>query len=249
MHSLLSAFLAMTLVLLSGCSCQNPFSNFNCGIPNIFGDDSCDSNERYDVPQAPNVDLPPPVLSVHAEEITAIVQEYSVELRNLKRLHLRHANTYYNESGIHTIQLQYISQDIVELCQARKLIIDIAEGFLGQLNSNCLLVPEFSYGGFFPFNLEIYIHFESYFVKYVDPFYVKWIVMEDGAITFYTADADDNEKKGWHARKESYDTSRNIVLYERLAEDNWKAMHETNKAIFGEKRFWQTNKPPPKHLE
>jgi hypothetical protein len=246
MQSLLPAMLSLTLIFLTSCSSTNPLWVGNWGFGDSVGESLYGQN---DIPDAPDADLPAPVLSVHAEEVTNIVQEYSVELKHLKRVHLQHAHTYYNEGGIHTIQLEYISQDIVELCQARNLIIDISEGFLEKLNSNPILVPEFTNQAFYPFNLEIYICFESYFVKYVDPFYIKWITMEDGVISFYAANADDLEKKGWQAKKESYDTSRNIVFYERMAEDNFKAMHETNRAIFGSKRFWPTYNRPAKVLE
>ena len=236
MHSLLLATLSLALTLLTGCS---SFEAFNS---------NCDSSGINDIPEAPFVDLPNPILSVHAEEVTAIIQDYSVELRMLKRLHLEHANTYYNDEGIHTVQLQYSSQDIINLCQGRKLIIDVSEGLLDKLNSNSLLTPEFTNHAFYPFNLEIYINFESYFTKYIDPFYIKWICMEDSKIMFYTADVDDNDKKCWHSKKESYNTSRDIVLYQRLAEDKFKAMHETNHAIFGEKRFYPNQLDQPQKV-
>ncbi|HEV8052142.1 MAG TPA: hypothetical protein VGP47_06590 [Parachlamydiaceae bacterium] len=230
MHSLMLVIVSLTLTLLTSCSsCWNPFD---------LSFDSNNEAECNDVPEAPYVDLPHPCLSIHAEEITAIVQEYSVELKNRKHLHLEHANTFYNDAGIHTVQMQFISQDIIELCEARKLIIDVSEGMLEQLNSNPLLIPEFANQGFYPFNLEIYINFESYYIKYVDPFYIKWIVMEDAQILYYTGDVNDNDKNGWHYRKESYNTSRNIVLYQRLAEDRYKAMHEADRSVFGDKRFY-----------
>lgn len=211
------------MITLTGCASFQPFG----WAP--FGNH---------VPEAPEVDLPSPMLSIHSEEITAIVQDYTVELRALKRLHLLHANTYYNERGIQAIQLQFHSQDIINLCQARKLIIDISEGLLEKLNSNSLLTPETENYAFYPFNLEIYINFESFYIRYVDPFYIKWVTMEDSEIVFYTGDVDDNDKKCWHSKKESYETSRNIVLYQRAAEDNFKGMTQPNRAIFGDKRFY-----------
>lgn len=240
MHSLMLAIVSLALTLLTGCSsCWNPFdSSCDSCVPFDQSCNSCDRSGNNEVPEAPYVELPAPTLSIHAEEITAIIQEYSVELKNRKRLHLEHANTYYNEEGVQTIQLRYSSQDIIELCEARKLIIDVTEGMLDQLNSNPLLIPEFANQAFYPFNMEIYINFESYFIKYVDPFYIRWITMEDGQILFYTADVNDNDKSAWHYRKESYNTSRNIVLYQRLAEDNYKAMHETDRSVFGDKRFY-----------
>lgn len=237
MHSLFLLTILSSLTFFTSCSCYEFFKG-DC------------ASENYDVPLAPPVDLPAPCLSVHADEITAIVQDYSVELRNLKRLHLEHANTYYNQEGIHTIQLRYISQDIIDLCQARKLIIDVSEGLLDQLNSNTLLIPEFTNHAFYPFNFEIYIDFESYFIRFIDPYNIRWITMEDSKIIFYTADADDNDKNNWHSRTESYNTSRNIVFYQRLAEDKFKALHETNRAIFGDKRFYPNESDVlPKVLE
>jgi hypothetical protein len=237
MHSLLLVIIAFVLTSLTSCTHCDPFQ---------FGSKFF---IRSSVPSAPQVDLPPPLLSVHAEEITAIVQDYSVELRYLKRLHLEHAHTYYNEEGIHTIQLRYISQDILDLCQGRKLIIDVSEGLLDQLNSNSLLVPEFTNHAFYPFNLEIYIDFESYFNRYIDPFNLKWICMEDSKITYYTADVDDNDKKAWHSKRESYNTSRDIVLYQRLAEDKFKAMKEPDRAVFGNKRFYPEEYTPSKIID
>lgn len=234
MHSLMLVSFSLAFSLLTSCSYFEPFHCESSCSP----ESSSSYYGNYDIPGAPDVDLPAPVLSIHAGEVTAIIQDYSVELKYQKHLHLQHANTYYNEQGIHTIQLRYISQDILELCDARKLIIDVSEGMLDQLNSNPVLVPEFTNYAFYPFNLEIYIDFESYFTRYVDPFYIKWISMENAVITYYSADVTDNDKNSWHARKEAYNTSRDIVFYQRLAEDKYKAMHEPNRAIFGNKRFY-----------
>lgn len=243
MHSLMPAIMSLALILLTGCSsCWNLFDS-----PCSECTDCNGQGGSNNVPEAPYVDLPAPKLSIHAEEITAIIQEYSVELKNRKRLHLEHANTYYNDEGIQRIQLRYSSQDIIELCEARKLIIDVTEGMLDQLNSNPLLIPEFANQGFYPFNMEIYVNFESYFIKYVDPYYIRWICLEDGQILFYTGDVKDNEKNAWHYKKESYNTSRNIVLYQRMAEDNYKAMHETDRSIFGDKRFY-AEEPPTRSI-
>jgi hypothetical protein len=218
--------LLLAVVLLTSCSYFDSFTY---------------QKDGSEVPLAPYAQLPKPQLSIHSGEVTAIVQDYAVELQAQKHLHLRHANTYYNEDGIYAIQLRFISQDILELCEARKLIIDVSEGMLEQLNSNPILIPEFTNHAFFPYNLEIYIDFESYFIRYVDPFYVKWIVMEDATINFYTYDVLDTDKKGWHSRKEAYSTSRDIVFYQRMAEDKYQAMHAPDHTIFGNKRLYLNN--------
>lgn len=221
--------LLMTFSLLSGCACFDPF----CW---------CTGNSYFqaEVPPEPDVLLPPPVMSVHVDQVTGIIQELTAELKHARDLHLEQANTYYNEEGIHTIQLKFYSQAIVELCQARMLIVDLVETFLAKLNEDPYLAPEFVDGGFFPHNLEIYINFTSYYNKYVDPYYTKWIFMENGKIVFYTADVDDNDKSCWHTKRESFYTSRDIVYYQRQGEETYRFTHEPLRSIFGSKRFFPT---------
>ena len=229
MSARLPITLALMLCTLTSCGC---FDSCN------FCFDPWSSSNSNDVPGAPDVNLPSPVLSIHAEETTRIIQEMAAELKHARHLHLEQANTYYNEEGIHTVQLKFISQDILELCEARMLMVDLVSTLLDKYNSDPLLFPELSNGGLYPQNLEIYINFESYYIKYVDPFYVKWVCMEDGSISFYTADADDTDKNNWHVKRESFYTSRDIVFYERKGEEAYDKAHGKGKTIFGSKRYY-----------
>lgn len=230
MSAPLPIVLAFILCSLTGCAC---FDSCNwCSNP------WADTDDGYDVPPAPDVNFPPPVLSIHVGETTKIIQEMSAELKHARHLHLQHANTYYNEEGIHTVQLQFISQDILELCEARMLIVDLSETLVAKYNENPLLFHEFAGGSLSPAGLEIYIDFESYYIKYVDPFYVKWLTMEGGFIRFYTQDADDLDKNNWHYRTEAFNTSKDIVYYQRLGEEAYDAAHGRAKSVFGTKRFY-----------
>jgi len=225
---LLLALACFTLLSLTGCSSWD----------SSYSDDRMFSSPENDVPRAPVVDLPPPILSIHSQEITRIIQEVSVNFKHKRHLHLDQAHTYYNEEGIHTIQLEYNTQDLLDPCDARKLIVDLTDTLLTELNQNMYLVPEFPNFAFFPFNFEIYISFESYYARYVDPFYIRYICMEDGTIIYYAADLYDNDKSCWHSRRESYYTSRDIVFYQRLAEDDYKKKHNFDLSlIFGDKRY------------
>lgn len=226
-------FLVNLLLLfsLAGCSCFDSCSFW-------AGGDSSPPKPRYDVPEAPHVDLPNPVLSIHGQEVTAIVQGLSVNFKHSHHLYLDHAYTYYNDAGIQTIQLQYHTQMLVDVCDARKLIIDLSGFLLSALNQNPFLLPEFAHGFFSPYNLEIYIEFESYYLRYVDPYYIKWICMEDGMISYYAADLDDNDKSCWHVRRESYPTSHDIVLYQRIAENTYDLEHQLHTDVFGNKRYY-----------
>lgn len=182
---------------------------------------------------------PPPIPAevFDSAEVTSVVQEFSVEVEHEKNMHLQKAHTYFN-NGIHTIALEFISQSLIEMCDARKLIVDMTESLLGKLNQDYILGPEFSNFPFRPSNLEIYITFESFFGRYVDPYYIAWIGMEDGHISYYIFDPLDNSKNCWHGRHEAYATSREIVVYERQAEQKFEEVHKVDHSVFGNIRYY-----------
>lgn len=179
---------------------------------------------------------PPPQYVLHKEEVTRIVQEFAEEMKEEKDLSLEHAYTCYDNS-IRTVQLQFISQDLIELCEARELIVDMTERLLAKLNQDPILGPDLSNFPFRPSNLEIYITFESYFGKYVDPMYIMWICMEDNSIYFYTFDLLYSPNRCWHVKHESYPTSREIVVYQREAEQKYEETHKIKPSAFGSERY------------
>lgn len=185
------------------------------------------------------VDLPPPVLSIHSQEVTNIIQQVSVEFKhNKQHLNLEDARTFYNEEGIHTIQLTYSTQTLADVCDARVLIVDLVQSLLDNLNSNQYLLPEFPNFAFYPFNFEIMITFQSFYARYIDPYYIRYICMNDGEIAYYSADLLDNDKSCWHVRRESFYTSRDIVFFQRTAEEEYKLLHSPDMSIFGNKRWF-----------
>jgi hypothetical protein len=186
-------------------------------------------------------DIPPPSEIVHSEEMTSVIQDYTVALKYDKHLDLEHANTFYKE-GIKTIQLQFTSQDIIEMCEARQLIVDMTEGLLAKMNQNPVLGPDLANFPFHPSNLEIYITFETYYGKFCDPYHISWISLEDAVVTYYTFDLLDHLKRCWHRRVEPYATSREIVVYEREAERVYDEIHHKNLNIFGPERYYPGQK-------
>lgn len=225
MQTLFQLLVAFTLASLTGCCsfCQSP-----CDIVPV------DNEDGAPPPPLPNS----PIIQVHSPEATAIIQDLSVELEYDKHLHLQQARSYYNDGNLTTIQLQFISQDILGICEARKLIVDVTEDFLARLNQNPVLGQEFASFPFRPSDLELYITFESYYGRYVDPYYVEWLCLEDDRVTFYFFDLPDNSKNCWHARHEVYSASREIVVYQREAERRHDEMRKPNIEVFGNQRYF-----------
>lgn len=184
--------------------------------------------------------VPHGIEDIHSGEVTSIVQDIAVEFKHggkNRHLDLQHAKTCF-DMGIHTIQLDFISQDIIELCDARKIIVDLTEELLARVNQNPILGPELASYPFRSENLELYITYESYFGRYIDPYYIHWIELEDDVVNFYTFDVDDLTKCCWHHRTEPYATVREIVLYEREAEKKYNELHGPKTAVFGAQRYF-----------
>lgn len=178
----------------------------------------------------------PPI--IHTEETTHIVQEFATDMKYKHNIHLERSKTCFIAEGIRTIQMEFISQDLVELCEAREMIVDITEDMLARLNQDTILGPEFANFPIRPDNLEIYIVFESYFGEYVDPRYIYWICMEDGGVDFYTWELQYYDNRCWKCKHESYATSREIVVYQREAEKRYEDMHPPKRSAFGPERYY-----------
>lgn len=219
------ALALLPLIFATGC-CLNPWQPHCC---------------EKDV--AADAELPNTFEIINSSQATAIIQDFAVEMDHKHSLKLQKAKTYY-DGGIHAIQMEFISQDLMEMCEARKLIVDMTEGLLAALNQDPLLAKDIANYPFRPNNLELYITFQSYFGKYVDPYYIHWICMEDGEVDYYLFDLKDNLKNKWHARHETYATSREIVVYEREAERKYQEVHHPKINVFGKQRYFPNDNQP-----
>lgn len=153
---------------------------------------------------------------IDGPEITHAIQHYLAYLKHVKRLRLEDSSVYYRDT-IHTVRMEFISMDVIELCEARELLVDVVEGLLYELNRNPILAPQFIDYPLSSAHLEIFIRFES-FEQYVDPFYVGWVSLEDDIVTFYAWVLNEDGRNIWDYRVEPYFKSREFVLYGREAE-------------------------------
>lgn len=161
------------------------------------------------------------VQKIDASEITYAVQHYMAYLRHVHRLRLEEAAVYYHDT-IHTLRMEFISMDVWEVCDARELLVDVVEGLLHELNNNPVLAPQYLHYPLTADDLEIYIRFESFEMVYVDPYYVTFMSLEHGMVTFYDGNVNDPKQDLWEYRVEPYYKSREFVLYGREAEAMFK---------------------------
>ncbi len=169
------------------------------------------------------------VEKINAEELSRVILTYANELKHEKRMRLEDSKVSYKDH-IHIIHMEFISQDILELKEARELLVDIVEGFLDRLNDDPYLERD-SEGPITADNLEIYVNFQSYFGEYDDQFYVGWMGLNNGSSYFYAFDIKQFEEiDWWHYRSEWYYKSRQFVEIERAAEEGYQAAHPADEA-------------------
>jgi hypothetical protein len=139
-------------------------------------------------------------------------------LRHEKHLRLEDSRVFYTDT-INTVRMEFTSQDVLEVREARFLIVDVVEGLLAELNKNHVIAPQFVKYPLTPDQLEIYINFESFHGIFVDPYYVGYVMLENGTTHFWAFDVKENGRNIWDYRVEPYEKSREFTVYEREAED------------------------------
>ncbi|CRX38750.1 hypothetical protein [Estrella lausannensis] len=151
---------------------------------------------------------------VDNEEMTKIVLTYARDLKKQYKLKLHDSRMYYNDS-IYKLRLDFTSQQISDLCEARFVLVDIVEGYLKRINENSILRGQIANRPFSANNIEVHVTFTSFYVKLDDPMYVQSMILEDGTAFFFNAELGQRTSEYWHKRIEPYSKTLQIVNIER----------------------------------
>lgn len=165
---------------------------------------------------------PPIVRDYDSDAFTSVTLHQAARLAHKHRWYLDDAWISYDEAGIvHRIRLQYRTQNILELQEARAMLVDLVEEYLETLNANPLAQMNLE-EGFSADNLLIYVDFQTYWGLYGDPLYIGWMVLEDGLVYYYDFDVKNRNVDYWYSRIESYNKSKEVVRIERESEESYK---------------------------
>jgi hypothetical protein len=178
--------------------------------------------------------LPPNLPPDNRQEVTWVVERLMAKWRymNHKRLRLEHAYVYYNTENFTGLRLEISSQEILEIRDARDLLVDLTDDLLRSINNDPIIADELALGQLSADDLNIEINFESFFGIYVDPFYVGCIKLHHGMAHYYAFDL--KGAKGWyvwHSRVEPFEKTREISLIERAAAEDYKREVEATYGI------------------
>jgi hypothetical protein len=166
---------------------------------------------------------------LNTEEIVWLVQRVAVKFKHECFLRHEHSRTLYDASGFTRIGMQFSTQDILEVDDARGLLVDFVEFLLGEINRDPLLCGQLAAYPFTADRLDIIILCESFLPEYIDPYYVGCIKLKHGYSYFYAADEKDETIYSWHSRVEPYEKSRELIMLERAAEREYRQAHPDKK--------------------
>lgn len=156
---------------------------------------------------------------VDSDEMTWIVQKVAAKWKHqdYRRIRLEHSHASYSDTFTQ-VHLEFSSQEILEVDQARNLLVDMTEDLLREINTNAIIADELSPYPFSADQLHIEINFETYIGEYVDPYYIGCVELKNGFAYYYAFDEKDQDWYNWHARVESYSKTREVSMLSRAAE-------------------------------
>lgn len=162
----------------------------------------------------------PWVKKIDSEEMSKIVINFSTKMKIDKHLELEDSWTAYDDY-ITKICLQYSSQRVLTVYDARLLMVELVEEFLYRLNNNTVVSYELDHFPFTADDLDVKITFESFYGRFIDELYVGLAWLQAGCVHFYAFDRKNYSLIGidWnHDRFEPYTKSRELALIKRQAD-------------------------------
>lgn len=164
------------------------------------------------------------VQKIDSTAFSEVIIPYAMELARTSRLRYEDGKVYYNDN-VQRVRLIFSTQNILELCEARELMVDVVEGFLTRLNGDPSIGVNFDHYPITAEDLEIYFSYESYYIEYIDPTYLAWMSLHDGTARYYTGLLKDFRKDFWFARVEPYAKTLEYVRIQRQAEEQYMMQH------------------------
>ena len=162
---------------------------------------------------------------LNTEEVVWLVQRAATKFKHEKTLRHEHSRVLFDSTGFTRLGIQFSTQDILEVNEARALLVDFVEYILGEINRDPLLCGQLAAYPFSAERLDVIILCESLYQQYLDPFYIGCIKLKRGTSYFYAADAADQNIYSWHSRVEPYYKSREFIMLERAAEKEYQKEH------------------------
>lgn len=170
------------------------------------------------------------------DQIMYQVARTQTKFAHEKRLKLENSLVFY-DGCVTKIRLDFSTMALLELCEARELLVDIVEDFLKRVNSDSILTSRLCQRYLSPDHLQIEIDFKSWMGRLMDMDYIGWVSLKNGCAGYYAFDMMSQNLDWWHRRNETYAESRAVVMNMREAEKEWKEAQDKNPSAFDDERY------------
>lgn len=166
------------------------------------------------------VGIGPWVKKIDSEELSRIVINFATKMKIDKHLELEDSWAAYDDY-ILKMCLEFSSQRLLTLYDARLLLVEVVEELLYRLNNNTIISFELDHFPFTARDLDIKINFESFYGRYIDELYIGLVWLQAGCVHYYAFDRKDPSLNGidWdHHRFEPYTKARELALIKKQAD-------------------------------
>jgi hypothetical protein len=183
---------------------------------------SCSQNYSYDD------NWPVLVQKVDVNSFSEVIIPYATELGHTHRLRFEDSKVYYDDFA-QRFRVIWSTQQIVEICEARDLIVTVVEGLLKRLNANSQVIAAFDHYPITSDDLELYFFYSSGFVEYVDPTYTAFLSLHDGTVRYINGLIKNTRNDWWDSRTETYDEAYRFAMLARSSEKAYIDAHKPKK--------------------
>lgn len=159
----------------------------------------------------------PWVKKIDSEELSRLVIYFSAQMKQEKHVELEDSWAAY-EDYIQKLCLRYSSQRLLNLYDARLLVVELVEELLSRINNHAILSFEVEKFPFSVEDLDVKITFENFYGRFVDEQYVGMVWLQGGCVHFYAFNRKDMSISGidWSSQRfEPYFKSRELALIKR----------------------------------
>jgi hypothetical protein len=184
---------------------------------------SCSYNCGYDC------NLPVIIQKVDVNSFSEVIIPYATELGHTHRLRFEDSKVYYDDF-VQRFRVIWSTQQIVELCEARDLLVTVVEGLLERLNANSQVIASFDHYPITSDDLELYFFYSCNFVEFDDPTYMAFVSLHDGTVRYINGLIKDPRNDWWDARTETYDEAYRFATLTRASEKAYLDAHAPKKS-------------------
>ena len=180
--------------------------------------------------------------SIDYQPISNIIIILSEKFYAENRLELLDSAIFFDDT-VHRIRIDYSTMDTLTMWESRKILVDVVEDLLSELNGNGEVMALVGNAPLTPYDFEIVVHMGSYYTHILDLQSMGLITLKKGIAHYIASQAfNDDHTDCWDKRSETYEQSKNFVFSKREGENLYRPKKDEKASYFGLERYKPSDK-------